>query len=167
MIIYAVIYVGPDEVPPSLIERLRSIHADRVYRGFFLRFPVDDPRTKEAINILDEAGLRPWRVETGSPVKGVEYSFRLDREYEPSDLAQCALLELNPPGDAQNHGAIRRAHDGEMIVPQGDTPDGFDIMCGFSYWYFVPERAKALLARFANRPHTGRNDGTTLRYPLA
>lgn len=143
MITFAVIYLGPEEVSPSLIERLRSIYADRVFKqGFFLKLPVDDPRTREAIKLLDGSGLRPWRSETGPPVKGVEYTFRMDRQYEPSDLAQCSLLELSPPDEAHNAEAIFRAHDGEMIVPQGSTPDGFGIMSSLPYWYFVPERVK-------------------------
>jgi len=146
VITFAVIHLGPEEVSPSLIERLRSIYADRIFKqGFFLKLPVDDPRAQEAIKLLDESGLHPWRSETGAPVKGVEYTFRMDRQYEPSDLAQCSLLELSPPDEAHNAEAIFRAHDGEMIVPQGSTPDGFDIMSSLPCWCFVPERVKTIL----------------------
>ena len=89
--------------------------------------------------------MRPWRPETGPRVKGIEYSFSLHRQYEPSDLAQCDLLESTPPDEAYNSEAISRAHDGEMIVPVRHIPGGFDIMCGVTYWYFVPERTRAIL----------------------
>jgi len=80
MITFAVIHLGPEEVSPSLIERLRSIYADRIFKqGFFLKLPVDDPRAQEAIKLLDESGLHPWRSETGAPVKGVKYTLETER----------------------------------------------------------------------------------------
>lgn len=73
----------------------------------------------------------------------------LDREYDADDFAKCKLLEFRPPPEANNYGAIERGGpngDGDMIVPEQQMPEvDFDFLFGRGYWYFVPERIKAVL----------------------
>jgi len=91
--------------------------------------------------------MRPWNSASGPRKKGLEYTFKLERVYAPAGLADCDLLELRPPFEAFNTGAIFRTGAGEMIVPEAQNPLGFAIMSAEPYWYFASSQTKATLGR--------------------
>lgn len=145
MIVIATISMLPGELSTDAAAAIEPLSECEPRRGVRIRLPLDDPGCQLALRILNDAGMSPWRSATGPRKKGREYSFRLERRYSSTDLASCSLLELRPPAEACNHEAIFRTVAGEMIVPEAQTPSGFDIMTGDSFWYFTPSRIKELL----------------------
>jgi hypothetical protein len=118
----------------------------------------DDPRLGSICGLLTEWKLSPWLDRSRQPLRN-EYDMRYDREYDHNDLSECAFLELTPPQEAGNYGAMNRGPgpEGEVIFPQAEMPggvnnpvatphaDGFDFMYGMYTWIFVPLRVKTIL----------------------
>lgn len=114
---------------------------------FSFALPADDPRTVQIVERLNRAGLRPWTDTFRERQKGIEYAVQLDREYDAADLAACDFLELRPPPEACNYGAISRGESGDVIIPEQQMPSGKpDFLFGHTYWYFVPARVKDVLS---------------------
>ncbi len=80
---------------PGLVEELRIRCPSGRMGGSFLLFrPEDDPEIQLALQILNQAGMRPWDKKNRRPEKDREFVMYLFREYSRVDAEECRLLEF-------------------------------------------------------------------------
>lgn len=132
--------VRPRDVGLEVVKQLRTIYPD----GLAADLPycavlyADDPRAKALQDCLEHAGKKPR--QPAEPFSHDNYWLNLEREYEPSDFADCRYLEFIPRHVPKLYA---RKSDGMTELNRGVLRSSESFLMDGGY--FASGRAKRLL----------------------
>lgn len=142
------------DVGDSLLADLRAIMPDgrESPLAYLCTVPVDDPRFEQLKERLRRAGFEPKVARGRQQDRTSEYRLVLWREYDPSDFADCRLVEFlgfvrSKVKGGQSDGLYKLASpgkDGVMEINEGELDPKHSFLRCINQ-YFCSDRAKRTL----------------------